>query len=75
MRVTGAGIVGLTLLALLAGCAEEREIKLDVKEYHRKKSTFGVPLLEGDCDYPAVGAAQRPDRQVCGSPLPSDPGA
>ena len=39
----------------------KRILKLDIKEYSRKKSDqeglgkgFGVELLEGDCDWPAV---------------------
>ena len=31
-----------------------RILKIDVKEYHRRRRTFQVPLLEGDCDWPAV---------------------
>ena len=43
-----------------------RIIKLDIKEFSRKKSDdeglrrgFRVKLLEGDCDWPAVMAALR----------------
>lgn len=42
----------------------KRIFKLDIKEFSRKKRDdeglwkgFGVPLLEGDCDWPAVMAA------------------
>lgn len=31
-----------------------RIVKIDVKEYQRKKRSFGVPLLDGDCDWPTV---------------------
>ena len=44
----------------------ERILKIDVKEYSRKKQMdegpwkgFGVELHEGDCDWPAVVAALR----------------
>jgi len=36
-----------------------RILKIDVKEYHRGKRSFHVPLLEGDCDWPAVMLALR----------------